>query len=424
MGRIEQLHPGDYEAKPSHLFLSLAYEFTDLKATLPQGKLPLTPADLTVLQNQALHVEQEESLCRIWEKIESNHYHLPALKTAAEIRSWLNNPNNAGIINGITEIDLSSLKLRVLPPEIARFTKLRILSLYNNQLTTLPDAIGSLTALQKLSLYRNQLITLPDAIGALTGLKWLWLSENQLKSLPKEIGALIALEELSLISNYELTTLPEEFGALKKLKRLRLESTGFKTIPDAIADLTGLEEFKFNRQIEGFTRIPDKILSSNCSAIKEMGLIKKRKEELQCPSKYPLAKLYHSIIQNKTEHEIKRMFSALSNDDKDLIFEYVCYSRPSVTFDLQSVTVDLQWGEHHVFDDMDNFCSAVHWAIGAKCNRLSIETQEQVYHNVCKLSVNRYSAPENWYSNLREEENAILLADAISMLDAHGKDEE
>lgn len=51
-----------------------------------------------------------------------------------------------------TFLDLSSLELTELPPEIGRLTRLIELDLSNNYLTCLPTEIGNLTSLTKLDL--------------------------------------------------------------------------------------------------------------------------------------------------------------------------------------------------------------------------------------------------------------------------------
>src|ERR671933_598602 len=99
---------------------------------------------------------------------------------------------------GVTELDLSSKRLKVLLPEIGRLTQLKklILGKYmgdlfgsaRNNLSALPAQIGQLRQLEELQVVSNQLSTLPGEIGQLTPLRSLHLIENQLSTLPREIG--------------------------------------------------------------------------------------------------------------------------------------------------------------------------------------------------------------------------------------------
>jgi Leucine-rich repeat (LRR) protein len=45
----------------------------------------------------------------------------------------------------LTELDLSELDLKDLPPEIVKCTHLTRLNLANNQITSIPDALGQLS---------------------------------------------------------------------------------------------------------------------------------------------------------------------------------------------------------------------------------------------------------------------------------------
>ena len=103
--------------------------------------------------------------------------------------------------DGHTNLDLSGLGLRSLPPEIGNLTGLTELYLSDNQLSSLPPEIGKLTSLMALSLYANQLTAVPREIGKLTKMTELWLDNNRLTSLPPELASLTDLIGLDLDRN-------------------------------------------------------------------------------------------------------------------------------------------------------------------------------------------------------------------------------
>ncbi len=119
----------------------------------------------------------------------------------------------------VTELDLQSLELTIIPDSIGNLVDLTSLNLYGNNLTILPESIGSLSKLVELSLGNNQLTSLPTSISKLTNLVSLALSYNQFIILPEYIAHLASLTRLYLNQN-KLTSLPDNIGSLAKLTEL------------------------------------------------------------------------------------------------------------------------------------------------------------------------------------------------------------
>ncbi|HEV7403406.1 MAG TPA: leucine-rich repeat domain-containing protein, partial [Chthoniobacteraceae bacterium] len=86
-------------------------------------------------------------------------------------------------------LDLSSMGLTAVPPELGELFVLRELHLSGNQLTTAPAELAKLTDLTKLDLSSNRLTALPT-VDRLTSLTWLNLFGNQLAALPVALGNL------------------------------------------------------------------------------------------------------------------------------------------------------------------------------------------------------------------------------------------
>lgn len=130
-------------------------------------------------------------------------------------------------------LDLRSLGLAAVPPEIGQLNSLSRLYLFGNRLTVLPPEIGQLNSLTILYLYENRLITLPAEIGQLTRLKSLRVHKNQLTGIPSEIGQLMGLTSLYLNDNY-LTEIPREITQLSQLAHLQLQNNPDLPIPPEI----------------------------------------------------------------------------------------------------------------------------------------------------------------------------------------------
>ncbi len=201
---------------------------------------------------------------KIVDQIHSMHpnLNLDGNMSAAQIRVCM--AQNAQLLQGFTNLDLSELdlyslpkeislyftglqtldlarnKLQTVPPQIASFVNLRSLDLTHNQFKTLPEEFGNLIRLRELSLADNMLTDLPEEFGKLSAMKRLDLSGNQFTALPVEILDLVKLRELDLSKN-KLEDLPNEFGKLVRLKELDLSQNELRTLPDDFKNLTRLE---------------------------------------------------------------------------------------------------------------------------------------------------------------------------------------
>ena len=207
-----------------------------------RSELLVTPSELVELQDRLQAIEENRALELIWERI-SPHFQFNGDGPVGhqEIRVWLNNPAHEEMINGVQELDLVGLDLKVLPKEISRFLGLTSLNLEHNELSSLPESFGALTRLTTLNLSHNRLTSLPKSFGKLSGLTILELNSNRLTNLPESFGALIRLTELRLDNNH-LTSLPESFGKLTGLTVLTLNDNRLTSLSESFGKLTGLTE--------------------------------------------------------------------------------------------------------------------------------------------------------------------------------------
>ncbi|MCB9090446.1 MAG: leucine-rich repeat domain-containing protein [Calditrichae bacterium] len=229
--------------------------------------------------------------------------------------------------NGDTELELTSLGLISLSPEIGRLTNLTKLELGFNQLTTLPPEIGQLTKLTLLHLNSNLFTTLSPEIGQLFKLKELVVNTNQLTTLPPEIGQLVNLAYLRLRRN-QLTTLPPEIGRLTKLTQLALDDNRLIMLPPEIRQLTNLTELDLGNnqlttlppEIGQLTNLTDLYLGNNqlTTLPPEIGQLTKltAKNLYNNPLRFPPVEIAQRDIA-----VIKAYFEGIENNETTQLFE-------------------------------------------------------------------------------------------------------
>lgn len=147
------------------------------------------------------------------------------------INNWTGVTTN--VDGNITELELDSKNLDIIPSEIELLTSLSTLNLRDNNLTNIPDEINQLTNLTSLILENNNLTTLPDEIEELDELETLYLSNNNFSTIPNGVYLLNNLITLKLGGN-GLTTIPASFLFLFNLEHLNLSDNNITTISDSI----------------------------------------------------------------------------------------------------------------------------------------------------------------------------------------------
>ncbi len=161
-------------------------------------------------------------------------------------------------LRGASSLDLQSLGLTALPPEIGQLTNLLSLQLFDNHLTTLPKEVANLVELRRLDLNRNKIVTLPSEIGRLTNLEKLYMPGNRLTALPQELGELRKLKGLVLDGN-PITHLPSSIGHLQMLEWLGLGNCKMVGFPPEIGRISSLLALDAN--CNKLTYLPSEIRS-------------------------------------------------------------------------------------------------------------------------------------------------------------------
>ena len=104
-------------------------------------------------------------------------------------------------IENQSALDLSRLKLNVIPEQVYDLGNLEWLDLSNNQLTEVPEAISKLKKLNILHLSYNRLTEFPVSVSKLLNLRELYLQNNKLREIPKPFANLTRLEKLFIHGN-------------------------------------------------------------------------------------------------------------------------------------------------------------------------------------------------------------------------------
>ncbi|MHA1819964.1 MAG: leucine-rich repeat domain-containing protein [Promethearchaeota archaeon] len=93
----------------------------------------------------------------------------------------------------------------------------------------------------KLAISNKYIRALSPIIGTFSKLRQLDLSSIEVSSLPESIGRLNNLKELR-INNNKLSSLPESIGRLNNLKELRINNNKLSSLPESIGRLNNLRE--------------------------------------------------------------------------------------------------------------------------------------------------------------------------------------
>ena len=145
-------------------------------------------------------------------------------------------PSVSALADSLTNMNMHTNKLTVLPPQMGDLRLLTHLNIANNKITHLPLELAKCTQLIVLKVDRNQIQEFPAPLTMFTKLKSLDISDNALASLPSTIGNLCSLEELRANDN-NLVTIPESISRLANLRVLEVDKNKIVQIPQSVGTL-------------------------------------------------------------------------------------------------------------------------------------------------------------------------------------------
>lgn len=142
---------------------------------------------------------------------------------------------------GQKRLDLTSMGLTTLPPELAGLDNLETLDLSGNALEDLPDFLAGMPGLKHLFLTKNRFVRWPGVVARMPGLEMISFKSNRLTRLP-ETGLLPAGLRWLILTDNRLESLPYNFGqVLPRLRKLALAGNRLRELPASFAALEQLE---------------------------------------------------------------------------------------------------------------------------------------------------------------------------------------
>jgi Leucine-rich repeat (LRR) protein len=267
-----------------------------------------------------------------------------------DIRRWLHAEESQPALRRITHLNLRGLTLTCVPLEIRLCTGLQQLDLSNNQLASLPKKIfHGLTGLVELNLSDNRLIFLPeDLIEGMRELRRLSFDNNHLTSLPKIFFRGPRGLQLLYLSNNQLTTLPKElFEDWASLQRITLFNNRLTTLPKGLFQrLLELESLRLSGNPQLLYFHQDLPNQNNIGCLRTIDAF----FSYACTS--PLAQVYQLVAGNASPQAVSGPFSQVPVNIRNAIFR-------TVWEEAGRQNGDPQWGEHHAWDNMQVFGSAL-----------------------------------------------------------------
>lgn len=138
-------------------------------------------------------------------------------------------------------LGIASNKIKSLPKEIGSLDRLEVLWVGSNNISELPDSCAQLGALRSLGIFNNNFDKMPD-LSSLCGLEELYCSNNRIRDIPGWMGALERLTCLDVSTN-DIAELPQDLLKLKNLKELLVGGNPRLALPSEITGETSVVDY-------------------------------------------------------------------------------------------------------------------------------------------------------------------------------------
>ncbi len=135
------------------------------------------------------------------------------------------------------ELDLSSLGLEALPPQVWELTDLKSIDLYNNKLTELPDNLAQFENLEKLFASKNPISDLPFFLSTLKKLRHLKIDDAEIAALPQWMWQHPTMESISFENN-KIEIIPFAATQMPKLRSMDVRRNPILNLPPELHKCT------------------------------------------------------------------------------------------------------------------------------------------------------------------------------------------
>ena len=228
------------EPKFAGFFRKLTEAFSSelIEAGFPHSdRIPCSWADYERIQKTLQRKWSDKTLLILWGNVGSNFSEklskAGAFKKSQipekprQIRAWLSKSKNKVYLDGITQIDLTQLGVRVCPTAINYFKNLQVLNLRFNELRSFSCDLRPCMDLKRLCLSNNKIQKFAPDLSCCSELERLELSTNRLTHFSVNLEACIKLKWVDCSFNRII----EFSSSLKNLKRLETINLTFNKLP-------------------------------------------------------------------------------------------------------------------------------------------------------------------------------------------------
>lgn len=139
----------------------------------------------------------------------------------------------------VTSLSFNINLISTLPPNLYRLSKLKSLTLTDNNFTEVPTAVGTIPKLETLIMDRNPISSVDPVVAHISRLRLLNLSHCALTAFPVEV--LNPNIESLILGQNDLGSVPGEISNMTSLESLGLYDTGISSLPSTLFDMTWLK---------------------------------------------------------------------------------------------------------------------------------------------------------------------------------------
>ncbi|XP_057881488.1 malignant fibrous histiocytoma-amplified sequence 1-like isoform X6 [Melospiza georgiana] len=204
------------------------------------------------------------------------------------------------------EVNLSTQRLRVLPPSVLSNTMLESLDLDRNKLRSI-TGISKLCNLKKLILSKNEFVDFPNEIQSLVCLERLELNQNQIRIIPEGVFSHLPRLKHLRLNNNRLCALPRDLAACGgSLQYLNISNNLFRTFPQPVLQLARLQELHV--QNNALRQLPRELFQGqSLKTFKASGNPLREPPSEVCAGGIRQIRNYFSQLQHSSGQEDKRV---------------------------------------------------------------------------------------------------------------------